>query len=109
MLGPGNIDQARAFPRLAKQLLDHVIVRLRPVPGAPELPTVNDIADQINHVSLMISQEVEYSVSLAAPGPKMQIGQKQCAILTCCLTFHHNPIVHFAPAMHAKWQIPIAF
>jgi len=71
-----DIDQASSLPRLAEQLLHDVIVGLWPIPAGAKLPAVDDIADQINNVGIMIAQEVENTVGLASPGSKVQIGNK---------------------------------
>ena len=57
----GNIDDARAFTSLAQELLDDVVVFLRPVPAAPQTPSVDDIADVrqigLGQVGMMKAQE----------------------------------------------------
>ena len=40
-----NVDDARTFARRAQDLLDDVVVRLRPVPFATDLPAVDDVTD----------------------------------------------------------------
>src|SRR5262249_2582051 len=55
----GHVDDARAFARLPQYLLHHVIVRLRPIPAVFELPAVNDVADQVDRVGLMMAKEIE--------------------------------------------------
>jgi len=47
----GDVDHAAAFARALEQLLHHVVVRLRPVPAATQLPAVDDVAHQIKVVA----------------------------------------------------------
>ncbi len=44
----GDVDEAGAFTRRAQQLLHHVVMGLRPIPGRAQRPAVDDIADQID-------------------------------------------------------------
>src|SRR5262249_55200459 len=47
-----DIDDPRAFARLAQDFLDDVVVGLRPVPAGLELPAVDDVADEIDQVGI---------------------------------------------------------
>ncbi len=83
-----QVDDARALARLAQQLLHDVVVVLRPVPARAQLPAVDDIADQIDRVGVVIAQEIEKLLGLAAARAEMHIGNKQstelyCAVLEC--------------------------
>src|ERR1700730_3753210 len=84
----GHVDDARALARLAQQLLHHVVVMLRPVPAGLELPAVDDVADQINGVGIVIAEEIEEAIGLAAARAEMNVGDKErtepsCAVLNC--------------------------
>ena len=83
-----QVDDARALARLAQQLLHHVVVMLRPVPAGAQLPAVDDVADQVDGVGIVIAQKVEKLVGLAAARAEMHIGNKErtepdCAVLEC--------------------------
>ena len=52
-------DHARAVPDLAQQLLDDVVVLLRPVPARAQAPAVDDVADEKDRVGVVVTQEVE--------------------------------------------------
>ena len=54
-----DVDDARALARLAQQLLHHVVVRLRPIPARLELPAIDDIADEIDHVGVVVAEELQ--------------------------------------------------
>jgi hypothetical protein len=84
----GQIDDARALARLAHQLLHHVVVRLRPIPARPQLPAVDDVADQIDRFGIVVAQEVEEAFGLAASRAEMNIRDEEsteqtCAVLRC--------------------------
>jgi len=55
----GEIDNARALAALAQDLLDDVIVRLRPIPRPFQAPAIDDIADQIDCLGVVKTQEVQ--------------------------------------------------
>ena len=69
-------DHARAVANLAQQLLDDVVVRLRPVPAAAQSPAVDDVADQEESVGVVVAQEIERQLGLAAARAKMKIGEE---------------------------------
>ena len=69
----GNVDQPLALARLAQQLLDHVVMGLRPVPAGFQLPAVDDVADEIDGVGLEVAQEGEKPLGLARLGPQMYV------------------------------------
>src|SRR5262245_18528540 len=87
----GDVAQARALARLTQQLLHHVVVELRPIPARLQLPTVDDVADEINGIGLVMAEEVEEAAGLAAFGTEVDIGQKQRADL--CRSMR-NPLQH---------------
>jgi hypothetical protein len=66
-------DDPRALARLAQQLLHDVVVRLRPVPAAAQLPAVDDVADEVEGLALHVAQEVEQGPGLAAGRAQMQV------------------------------------
>ncbi len=86
----GHVDDAGAFARLAQQLLHHVVVRLRPIPAGFQLPAVDDIADQVDRVGIVITQEIEKAVGLAAARAEMNIGNKQSTEQTRAVLNRHD-------------------
>ena len=72
-----HVDEVRALAHLAQELLHHVVVRLRPVPARAQLPPVDDVADEVDRVRVVVLQEIEQEGGLAALRPEMQIGQEQ--------------------------------
>ena len=77
---PRDIDDPRSLADLAQQLLDYIVVRLRPVPGFLQPPAVDDVADQINRLRFGESEEIEEEFNLAATGPEMHVGDPDRAI-----------------------------
>mmetsp|Transcript_38676 Transcript_38676/g.69599 ORF Transcript_38676/g.69599 Transcript_38676/m.69599 type:complete len:258 (+) Transcript_38676:1729-2502(+) len=66
-------DHAGALARLAQQLLHHVVVGLRPIPGTLELPAVDDVADQVERFAFDITEEVEQCLGLATRRAQVQV------------------------------------
>ena len=47
----GDVNHVAALARPAQQLLHYVVVGLRPIPFAAQLPAVNDVAHQVKVVA----------------------------------------------------------
>ena len=75
----GHVDDSRALARLAQQLLDDVVVRLRPIPARSQLPAVDDVADEIDRLGIVVPQEVEQEISLATARAEMHVGDEEGA------------------------------
>ena len=72
----GDVDDVGALAGLAHDLLDDVIVALRPVPPALQAPAVDDVADEIEVLALVALQEVEQDLRLTASRAEMNVGQE---------------------------------
>jgi hypothetical protein len=70
----GNVDDVGALARLAQDLLDHIVMALRPIPGFLQAPAVDDVADQIERLGLVVLQEIEQQLGLAAACAKVDVG-----------------------------------
>ena len=77
----GDINDLNALPGQPEDLLDHIIVRLRPVPSVPELPAVDDVAHQVQGVEFRGPDEVEQEFGLAAPGAEVDVGNEDRPVL----------------------------
>jgi len=77
----GDVDDARPFAPGPEQLLNHVVVRLRPVEATLELPDVDEVAHDVERVELMLAEELEERLRLAAAGSEMHIGDPAGAIV----------------------------
>ena len=76
----GYEHDARALARLAQQLLDDVVVRLRPDGAAPDPPEVDDVAHEVDGLGVVFLQEIEQQIGLRCPRPQMHVRDKQRAI-----------------------------
>ena len=76
----GHEDHAGAVADLAQQLLDDVVVLLRPVPARAQTPAVNNVADEEDRVGIVVLEEIEDQRGLAAAGSQMDIGEENRAI-----------------------------
>ena len=72
----GNIDQPASLAHLAQKLLHHVVVGLRPIPALLQPPPVDDVADKIDRVGIVVLQEVKQKLGLTALGAQMNVGQE---------------------------------
>ncbi len=68
-----NEHHPRAAPDLAKQFLNDVVVRLRPVPARAKAPAVDDVADQVDRVGLDMAQHIQDKMRLAATRAQVQV------------------------------------
>jgi len=89
----GNVDDAHALARLAQELLHHVVVRLRPIPARAQLPPVDDVADEVDRIGVVVAQEVEQPIGLAAFGSEMHVGDEQRAKRPCASRGHDIAIL----------------
>jgi hypothetical protein len=75
----GNIDNPGAFASFAQDFLDHVVVGLRPVAAPAQTPDIEQIADDIEGLELVIAQELQDGIRVAAARPQMEIGDPASA------------------------------
>jgi hypothetical protein len=85
-----NIDEPRSLAGLPQELLDDVVVRLRPVPAGAQLPSVDDVADQIDGVGVMMAKEIQQLLGLACARAEMHIGNEQRANMSRCFGHVHD-------------------
>jgi hypothetical protein len=72
-----NENQPRALADLAQQLLQHVIMRLRPDRASFDAPEIDDIADQIDRLGVVMLQKFEKGIRLTGSGAEVNIGYEQ--------------------------------
>jgi hypothetical protein len=75
-----HVDDLRSLARLAQHLLHDVVVRLRPEEAVAQCPAVDHVTDQVQKVRLVMAQEVEQVLRLAAARAQMRIGDEDRAI-----------------------------
>lgn len=76
----GNINDFCSLAAFAEELLNDVVVLLRPVDAAPQRPDVNQIPDQVECVELRIAQELEQGGGLASPRAEVNVGNPAGAV-----------------------------
>jgi hypothetical protein len=74
-----HIDDARAFARLAQKFLHHVVVALRPAPSGLELPAIDDVADEVDHLGIVVTEKVEQAAGLTTLCAKVHVGDEERA------------------------------
>src|SRR5881398_3990624 len=75
----GDVNDARSFARFAENLLDDVVVLLRPVTAATQLPDVDQIAHDIERFAFVLAQEFEQRTGIAAARAQMDVGNPRRA------------------------------
>jgi hypothetical protein len=55
-------------------------MRFIPIPGFPQPPAVDDIADEIKVVAAALPQEIGKEIAAAISGSKMHIGDKDGSV-----------------------------
>jgi hypothetical protein len=64
----GNKHEVGALARLAQQLLQHIVMGLRPVDAALDAPEVDDVPDEIDAGGFVAAEEIEESFGLTGLG-----------------------------------------
>ena len=87
-----NVNDPRTLANLAKDFLDNVVVRLRPVPRPLQTPAVDDIADEVDRLCFGVFEEVEEKLSLAAASSEVQVRDPNRAVIgNRCEVGHRAP------------------
>ncbi len=102
----GDEHDARALAHLAQQLLQHVVVRLRPDGAAADAPEVDDVADEVDGVGVGLLEEVEEQVGLRRARPEVDVGDEKSAVLDHAHPFELPMLLGFdwAPMTGFKFQ-----
>ncbi len=69
-----DVNHARAFAGFAQDLLDDIVVLLRPIEATPQLPEIDQIADDVERLHLIVTEEIEKGGGIAAARAEMEIG-----------------------------------
>jgi hypothetical protein len=97
-----NEHEAHALARLAQQLLQHVVVRLRPMRAAAHLPEVDDVADQIDGVGFAVPKQVEQLRSLRRARAQVDVGDEERAHMPARTEAHRQVIPGFRHGAREK-------
>ena len=76
-----DVDHVAALARPAQQLLHYVVVGLRPVPFAAQLPAVNDVAHQVKVVAGVGLEKLNQGLGLAAGRTQVQVRNKYGSVM----------------------------
>ena len=74
-----DVNDACALARFAENFLDNVVVLLRPVTAAAQLPDVDQIAHYIERFAFVLAQEFEQRTGIAAARAQMDVGNPRRA------------------------------
>lgn len=69
----GHEDHAHTLAGFSQDLLDHIVVRLWPVPIVAQLPPIDDVTDQVQGFTVQSTQEVQQRLGLAPCGTEVNI------------------------------------
>src|SRR5439155_25271792 len=69
----GDVNDPRSLARFAENLLDDVVVLLRPVTAATQLPDIDQIAHDIERLAFVFAQEIEQRAGIAATRAQMRV------------------------------------
>jgi hypothetical protein len=90
-----HVDHAGAFARLAEQLLDNVVMSLRPIPRRSQAPAIDNVADKVNAIGVVVAQKVEKQLRLAPASAKMHVRNEEGAKVSQA-AFSHDVHLMFA-------------
>ena len=74
-----NVSDGHALARFAQDFLNHVVMRLRPVTATAQLPDVDQIANDVEFLAVVIAQELQQRLHIAGPCAQMHIRNPDCA------------------------------
>src|SRR6185312_1761194 len=93
-----DVDHARALARLAQELLHDVVVGRGPVPVGTQRPAVDDVADEVDGVRVVVPQKVEQAFGLTAAGAEVHVGNEQGTKTSRGLVLgHHSGSIRACP------------
>ena len=64
----------RALASFAQNFLDHVVVLLRPVNSATQRPDIDQVADDVERIEIVLAQKIEQRSGVAATRTQVGIG-----------------------------------
>ena len=87
-----NVDNSRSFARFPQNLLDDVVMLLRPVTAATHLPDINQIADDVERLEIVLAQEIKEAGRAAGPRPEVDIRDPSGADASGRAAFKISPL-----------------
>jgi hypothetical protein len=70
----GDVNDLRFLAAFAKQLLNENILIVLPMPLRPQLPAVNEIADQVQVAAIALAQKLQKRIDLRVLGAEVDVG-----------------------------------
>jgi hypothetical protein len=70
-------DHTYALADTAQQFLEDIVVALRPMGAATDAPEVDDVANKIDRIGIVVAQEIEQRLCLSSARPEVHVGDKQ--------------------------------
>ena len=68
-----NENDLRSLAGFAKKLLQHIIMRLQPQRAPPDAPEIDNVADEIDRVGIVVAEKIKKGFRLARPRAEMEI------------------------------------
>jgi len=75
-----NVDYPSAFARLTQNLLHHVDVLPRPIPVLAQPPAVDDVAEQVCEIGIVVTNEIEQESGLATARTQVDVRKPDCPV-----------------------------
>ena len=87
-----GIDDPRTFAGFAQNFLDNVVMLLWPINATFERPDIDQIADNVERLEIVLLQEGKKRRSITTAGPEMDVGNPPGTIAVRAID-HHDPSV----------------
>ena len=87
----GHVDDLHALAGQPQDLLHHIIVGLGPIPAVPELPTVDDVAHQVEGVEFGGLYEIEQEFGLAPLCAEVDVRNEDRPVSVFIVHHHRSP------------------
>ena len=101
-----NVNDPRPFAGLAQNLLNHVVMLLRPVNATFERPDVDQITDDVERVELVFLEEGKERRGITTAGPEMDVRNPSGTIAVRAISYHELSV---AKAMGASKSSIVTF
>ena len=72
----GDVGHLDAALRVSEDQPQHLVVLLVPMPGFPQFPTVDDVADEIHPLAADATEEVGQEIAACAARAEMDVGDE---------------------------------
>src|SRR4030095_3254548 len=87
-----NVNDPRPFAGLAENLLNHVVMLLRPVNATLERPDVDQITDDVERFELIFLEKGKKRSGITTAGPEMDVGNPPGTIAVRAISYHERAV-----------------